>query len=292
MLFRTLGATEIRVSALGLGAGSIGGDDLPEEEVETLLGTALDLGITLFDSARSYGMSEERLGRYLSHRRSEIVISTKGGYGIEAQPDWTGPAVAAGIDEALRAIRTDYLDIFHLHSCPKDVALREDIGLALERAGEAGKVRVVAYSGEGEALSAAVRSSRFGAVQCSVNLFDQANLEAIVPRADHGGVGVIAKRPLANAVWRHATWPEGDHTVYWERMHAMQIDPGPDGWLDLALRFSAFAPGVSSAIVGTNKAAHLAQCAEIIDKGPIEEDLRRRIETSFAVKNRGWTGKV
>lgn len=277
---------------LGLGAGGIGGDDLPESVVEELLLTALDLGITLIDSARSYGLSEERIGRHLSHRRHQIVISTKGGYGVDGEPDWTGAAVTLGIEQALVAMRTDYIDVFHLHSCPKEVSMRDDIALALERARDAGKIRVIGYAGEGDALGAAVRSGRFGAVMCSVNLFDQGTFATLLPRAAHGGVGVIAKRPLANAVWRHRDWPDGEDAEYWERMNAMQLVPGGDGWLDLAVRFSAFTPGVSSAIVGTSSASHLAECARAVERGPIAEDFRLRVEASFATKNRGWAGKV
>jgi aryl-alcohol dehydrogenase-like predicted oxidoreductase len=292
MLVRPLGKTGLSVSALGLGAGGIGDPEMPEEAAEELLHTALDLGITLIDTARSYGSSEERIGRHLSHRRSDFVLSTKGGYGVDGENDWTGAAVGAGIDRALRVMKTEHIDIFHLHSCPKDTAQREDIGLALERAKEAGKIRVIAYSGEGDALAAAVRSSTFGTIQCSVNVFDQANLEDTLLRATHAGIGVIAKRSVANAVWRHLAWPDDDDAEYWERMQAMQLDSWPDGWLDLALRFSTFAPGVSSALVGTAKAAHLVQCAEIVEKGDMERAVRRRIEASFAVKNRGWAGKV
>jgi aryl-alcohol dehydrogenase-like predicted oxidoreductase len=289
---RHLGKTGLEVSALGLGAGSLGGDDLPESAVEELLLTALDLGITFIDSARSYGSSEERIGRYLSPRRHEIVLSTKGGYGVPDERDWTASAVVRGIEEALLVLRTDYIDVFHLHSCPKDVAMRDDVLLALDRAREAGKIRVAGYAGEGDALAAAVRSSRFGAVMCSVNLFDQGSFEALLPRAAHGGVGVIAKRPLANAVWRHRGWPEGEDAEYWERMHAMQLVPGDAGWLDLAARFSVFTPGVSSAVVGTSSASHLVELVEAVEKGPISEDVRLRIEASFATKSRRWAGKV
>ncbi len=277
---------------LGLGAGSLGDPDLAERAVEELFGTALELGVTLVDSARSYGLSEERIGRYLSPHRHEFVLSTKGGYGVLHEADWTGAAVTAGIERALEVLRTDYVDVFHLHSCSREVATREDIALALERAREAGKIRAAGYAGEGDALAWAVRSGLFGVVECSVNLFDQVSLDALLPRAAHGGVGVLAKRPLANAVWRHVGWPDDDQAVYWERMQAMQLVPGPSGWLDLAARFSAFAPGVSSAIVGTSSASHLVQCAEVVERGPLAEDLRLRIEASFATKSRGWVAKV
>jgi aryl-alcohol dehydrogenase-like predicted oxidoreductase len=292
MKLRPLGKTGLEVSALGLGAGVIGDHEVPEEVAKELLFAALDLGVTFIDTAPSYGCSEERIGRYLSSHRGELVLSTKGGYGVEGVPDWTAAVVTAGIEQALRKMKTDVIDVFHLHSCSRDLAIGDDIGQALERAKEAGKIRVIGYSGEGEALAAAVRTERFGAIQCSVSLFDQYNLEDTLLRAVHAGVAVIAKRPLANAVWRHPTWPDDDHAEYWERMHAMQLEPGPEGWLDLALRFSAFTPGVATAIVGTTRASHLRQCAESIEKGDITDDARRRIETSFSVKSRGWKGKI
>jgi len=196
------------------------------------------------------------------------------------------------VERALGTLATDVIDVFLLHSCPKEVALRDDILEALERARDAGKVRVVGYSGDGDALGACVRSGRFAAVECSVNLFDQKNLDASVPSAEARGLGVIAKRPLANAVWRWVSWPEGDDADYWQRMHAMQLRP-PDGeWVDLAVRFSAFAPGVSSAIIGTSNLDHLEQAIDAAERGDLAQDLRNQIATAFAIKDRGWQGKV
>src|SRR4051812_42909541 len=104
---RSFGATGLVVSSLGFGAGHIGGAELDDQAAGRILGAALDFGITLFDTARGYGLSEERIGRHLGYRRDEIVIATKGGYGIEGIPDWTGACIAAGIDAALRRLSTD-----------------------------------------------------------------------------------------------------------------------------------------------------------------------------------------
>src|SRR5277367_4692751 len=127
MVERPFGTTGFRVSAVGLGTGSIGGDDVSEEQVEELLCGALDLGVTLIDTARSYGLAEERIGRHLAHRRGEFVLSTKGGYGAELVDDWTHAAVVRGVERALRTLKTDVIDVFFLHSCPEAVALRDDI---------------------------------------------------------------------------------------------------------------------------------------------------------------------
>jgi aryl-alcohol dehydrogenase-like predicted oxidoreductase len=289
---RPFGNSGLEVSVLGLGAGSIGTEDLADEAVVELLHSALDAGISLIDTARSYGLSEERIGRFLASRRDEFVLSSKGGYGIDGAADWTPEVITRGIECALETMRTDRIDIFHLHSCPRSVAMRDDLLGALERAREAGKIRVAAYAGEGEALAWAVRSGRFGGVQCSVNLFDQNSLEYVLPAAHHRGVGVIAKRPLGNAVWQHHEWPRGEDALYWERMQAMQLDIHPLDWLEIAVRFSAYAPGVASAIVGTGRADHLLRNVELVDKGPLPEAQRLRICAAFQSKDRGWSGHV
>lgn len=86
---RLLGHPGIAVSALGLGCGRLGSTRLEDSAAERLLHAAIDLGITLFDSARSSGLSEERLGRHLGPRRQHVVLSTKLGYGIDGFADWT-----------------------------------------------------------------------------------------------------------------------------------------------------------------------------------------------------------
>lgn len=119
MLHRPFGATGVTVPALGFGAMQIGAPDVSEADAERALNAALDLGVTLIDTARSYGESEARIGRYLSHRRSELVLSTKVGYGVEGVPDWTYECVRRGVDAARARMRTDFIDIVHLHSCDR-----------------------------------------------------------------------------------------------------------------------------------------------------------------------------
>ena len=208
---RPLGRTGLSVSPLGLGTGRLGSADLSESEAERLLHGALDAGITLIDTAPSYGLAEERIGRHLARRRKDVTLSTKGGYGVPGVPDWTGTVITAGIDAALARMRTSWLDIFHLHSCPQEILERGEVIEALEAAVQAGKVRVAAYSGDGAPLAWAVGSGRFGSVQASVNFCDQRILDAELPAAQAAGMGLIAKRALANAPWRFFSRPRGDY---------------------------------------------------------------------------------
>src|SRR3972149_5919751 len=94
MEIRAFGKSGIEVSTLGFGAGHIGGHNFTDAEVSNLLNSVVDIGINLFDTARAYGLSEERIGKHLSHRRNEIIISTKCGYGI------------SGVNEALEFAAT------------------------------------------------------------------------------------------------------------------------------------------------------------------------------------------
>jgi len=289
---RPLGATGLSVSAVGLGAGRIGGPEKPEADVDRLIGRALDLGVTLIDSARSYGLSEERLGRALRGRRERVVLSTKVGYGIAGIPDWTGPCIAAGVDEALQRLRTDRIEIVHLHSCPREVLEGSGVVEALVRAVEAGKVRVAAYSGEGDALLWALRSGVFGAVQCSVSLVDQGALDA-VSEARSKGIGVLAKRPLGNAPWHFESRPaEPDVAEAWDRFRALRLERAALSWPALFARFAAFVPGVSAILPGTANPAHLADVALAVEEGPIEETQLTSLRASFAREGARWLGRV
>jgi len=293
---RAFGKTGLDVSVLGFGAGHIGGAEISEDDAGRLLNEALDLGITLIDTAPSYGVSEERIGRHLAHRRDDFVLSTKGGYGVAGVADWTAEVIARGIDQALMRMKTDRIDVFHLHSCPREVLEHGELLEALARARDAGKIQVAAYSGENEALTWAIESGDFGAVQCSVSLCDQTVLENALPACEASELGVIAKRPIANAAWRFARRPMGDYAeVYWERLRSMSLDTGGMEWLELALRFAAHAPGVASIIVGTRGIAHLRHNAELVAKGPLPARLFHDIRAEYtlrALEAGGWRGQV
>ena len=293
MIKRPFAAQGFDVSALGLGAGQIGDASLSEDHVGTLINAALDMGVNLVDTARGYGLSEERIGRHLAHRRADYILSTKVGYGIPGHADWTYEGTLAGVDEALRLMRTDHIDIVHLHGPSLEVLQRGDVIVALERAREQGKLRVIAFSGENAELEWAVGSGRFGSVECSVNMCDQRSLHGVLRQAAERGMGVIAKRSVANAPWRFAERPYGNYCEeYWHRWKTMAIDTAGLDWQELALRFSAYAAGVSCAIVGTTSLQHLRHNIEQLEKGPLPPDLLQHIVAAFQRHDREWVGQA
>ena len=284
---RPFGSTGLSVSVVGLGAGQVGEADVTEADAAAVLNGALDLGVTLVDTALSYGSSEERIGRHLAHRRDAFVLSSKGGSGVPGVPDWSPASVRAGIEQSLRRTRSDRIDIFFLHSCSLEVLRRGDLQDTLDDAVAAGTVGVAGYSGDNEALAYAAGSGRFGALECSVNVADQANLRRVVGRQP--GPGVIAKRPLANAPWRFAERPVGHYAeLYWERLRALDLDPGDLGWAELALRFSAYAAGVHTAIVGTAQPANLARNVEAAARGPLPADVLAAIDAAWSRVGEDW----
>jgi aryl-alcohol dehydrogenase-like predicted oxidoreductase len=290
---RPLGTTGLAVSVVGFGAGSIGDGSRPEAEIDHLVGVALDAGITLIDTARSYGLSEERLGRALRGRRQQVVLSTKVGYGVPGIADWTGPCIEAGVDAALVRLGTDWIDVVHLHSCDLEVLRRGDVVAALRRTVEAGKVRVAAYSGEGEALQWAVDSGAFGSIQCSVSVVDQAVLDGAVARARSNGLGVLAKRALGNAPWRFAERPAaGDVAEAWERFHALALEPGVLSWAELFTRFTGYAPGVDALLVGTASPAHVMAAVAAIAEGPLDPERVSALRAAFARSGSHWGGRI
>jgi aryl-alcohol dehydrogenase-like predicted oxidoreductase len=290
---REFGATGLEVSAVGLGAGHIGDPAMSEEGVAALLGGAVDAGVTLFDTARSYGESEARLGRHLRHRRAEIVLSTKVGYGVAGHQDWTGACVTRGIDEALARLCTDYLDLVHLHSCPRAVLERGEVVQALVAAVTAGKVRVAGYSGDNDDLAYAVECGAFGAVQTSVSMVDPWSARELVPRAARAGIGIIAKRPLGNAPWRFAAAPAApDLAEYWHRWRALGLALPGDDVAAVALRYTIFHPGVDCAIVGTGRVQHLTAALQAVERGPLEPYQRELIDVAITRCAAGWSGVV
>jgi aryl-alcohol dehydrogenase-like predicted oxidoreductase len=289
---RAYGSTGLQLSALGLGAGQLGDERLSEADAEALLLGALDAGVSFIDTAPSYGVSEQRLGRYLGVRRDQAVISTKLGYGVPGIPDWTGPCITAGVEQALRVLRTDRIDIAHLHSCPRVVLEQGEVVDALAQAKQQGKLRAIAYSGENDDLRYALHSHRFDGLMASLNPFEQRVADEVLPSL--GGLGFIAKRPVANAPWRFAEQPHGDYSEpYWLRMRAVGMaPPGDMPWGEFALRFTLSVPGVASAVVGTGRLAHLIENVGWAVKGPLPSDLVAAWRARFRERDEGWTGQV
>lgn len=292
MLERDYGASGLTVSALGFGAMQVGDPALDDAEAGRILNGVLDLGIRLIDTARSYGLAEERIGRHLARRRDQFVLSTKVGYGVDGVTDWTYEAVARGIDAARDRLATDVIDIVHLHSCSTAVLAGHGVIDALIAALDAGKVHVAAYAGDAEPLAYALADPRLGGVQASVNLCDQEALRWL-PAAQARGLGVLGKRTLAGLAWRAERPPDNaPHAEYWHRFQALRRALGERDWQDLALRYAAFRPGVDACLVGGTSLAHVAANVAALEAGPLPPAEEAAVLQAYAAVGAGWRGVV
>ena len=303
---RRFGRTDMEVAILGFGGAEIGFEKTDQATVEKLINAALDAGLNVIDTAECYIDSEEQIGKAVGHRRKDYFLFTKCGHWAEGSGrgnDWTPNGIRRSLERSLFRLKTDAVDLLQLHSCGLGDLQKGECIDALEKLKKEGKTRYIGYSGDSHAARFAVESGRFDALQTSINLVDQECIELTLPLAKEREMGVIAKRPIANAVWRHEKKPDNDyHTTYWDRLQALGYDfatgdartkEGPDGPAGVALRFTAMQPGVHVLIVGTTKPERWKQNAELLKAGPLSKELEQSIRAKWkATAKEDWTGQT
>jgi len=295
---RQFGKTDMQVSVLGFGGAEIGFERASIEDVGRLLTSALDAGLNVIDTAECYLASEEMIGKAASGRRNEYYLFTKCGH--PDQPgvgDWRPESLLGTITRSLTRLNTDRVDLIHLHSCSEDELRKGDVIAALQKAREKGYTRYIGYSGDGRAARYAVVCGAFDSLQTSVNIADQESLEMTLPLARKAQMGVIAKRPIANAAWRTAQAPSNEyHRPYWERLRKLDYDflkgDAREG-VSIALRFTLSVPGIHTAIVGTKNPNRWHENAQLLNVGPLPERQIEAIRARWqAVAASDWVGQT
>lgn len=292
---RALGNTGMNVTVLGYGGAEIGYRGVPEETVERLINGALDAGLNIIDTAECYVDSEEKIGKVASRRRNEYFLFTKCGHDKDGD-HWNPKKMAEQIDRSLKRLQTDRVDLLQLHSCTAEQLRQGDVIEVIQRARDAGKTRFIGYSGDGQAALHAVESGVFDTLQISVSIADQEALDLVLPTAKARGIGVIAKRPIANAIWNESSKPGEYYQPYWERLHQLdydflRADSGQD--VATALRFTLSVEGVHTAIVGTTKPERWKQNAELLRDGPLDSQRYNAIRSRWrSVAAPDWVGQI
>jgi len=204
MEFRQFGRTGLKVSAIGFGCWEIGGTygHVDEIQFHRAVHAAVDTGITCFDTAEAYGMgvSEEALARALAGRRNGVVIATKFGVGYEEMPnrrDSSRARVLASIDNSLKRLRTDHIDIYFVHWPDPNTPLEETMA-ALDEIERQGKVRYIGVSNfRLSQIEEAMRLRRVDVVQYAWNMFDRRMRAEIFPYCAAQQIAVMAYGSLA-----------------------------------------------------------------------------------------------
>jgi aryl-alcohol dehydrogenase-like predicted oxidoreductase len=303
---RKFGKTGLNISILGYGCAPAAFLASEQAQLAGMVNGLLDQGLNLIDTATMYPGSEEFIGNHLSGRRKDYVLVSKVGATKAADTSgapWSEELVTTSIDRGLKLMKTDVIDVMLLHSCDLATLQKGEALAALVKAREAGKIRHVGYSGDNEAAGHACTLPDVAVVETSINYVDQVNIDKVLVPARANSVGIIVKRPVANAAWLGSAGRSGIYVNYTreyvKRHAAMRLDPAEfgfagDQWAEFALRFAISFPEVSTAIVGTTNPANAAANLAIVKKGPLSDDVIERVRAKFQ-KTEGastWTGQT
>jgi aryl-alcohol dehydrogenase-like predicted oxidoreductase len=290
---RQLGRTGLEVTALGYGAMELRGAprarDITEAQAETILNKVLDAGINYIDTSIDYGLSEERIGRYISHRRSEYYLAGKCGCLVGAPPAprgqrnahvFTRDNVVAGVEQSLTRMKTDYLDVVQFHSSPSRQTLEEHGALdALLELKAVGKVRFVGMSGTLPHLTEHIAMGVFEVFQIPYSAVEREH-EAAIAAAAQKGAGIVIRGGAAKGaptIGKRAG-------LQWERWRQAHLDDLLDGMtpMEFILRFTFTNPDLDTTIVGTINPAHLQTNPDILAQGPLPPDLYEEAKRRLA----------
>ncbi len=294
IMTRTLGGTGADVTILSYGAmelrGQPRGPEIADEDAGRLLNAVLDGGINLIDTSPDYGRSEELIGAYLGHRRGEFFLASKCGCPLalpaDTPPpyphDYTPGNVRADVEQSLRRLRTDYLDLVQVHMSPSQATLEEHRTVETLRDLQAeGKLRFIGMSGILPNLPDHLAMGVFDVFQIPYSAV-QRDHEDLIAEAAGAGAGTLIRGGAARGAasedknWRARPLGQdpGVGQRNWETSGVADLlsEAGMSN-MEFVLRFTLSHPGLSTTIVGTSNPAHLASNIAIAERGPLPADL-------------------
>jgi aryl-alcohol dehydrogenase-like predicted oxidoreductase len=289
---RKLGRTGMEVTQLGFGAMEIrgpriwSGRPVTDSEADRILNTVLDAGINFIDTAYDYGLSEEYIGRFISHRRSEYFLATKCGCTVVNAGDhddtphvWTRENLMHNIDESLRRMKTDYVDLMQLHN--PSVEQTEEGGLVevLKEIKASGKVRWMGISSTFPHITNYIEMGVFDSFQIPYSALERDH-ENIISRAAQAGAGIIIRGGVGRGE-PGVGLGTVDRWTAWEKAKLDDLLVDGESRTAFLLRFTLSHPDMTTTIVGTKKPEHLADNLRIVQKGALPagvyEEAKRRL---------------
>ncbi|KPC64664.1 aldo/keto reductase [Streptomyces chattanoogensis] len=306
MRYLSMGTSGLQVSAVGLGCNDLG-RSVGLDQARTVISAALDSGITLFDTADVYGDSESVLGECLQGQREEVVLATK--FGHQKLGMGYGPAAGAkggrtyirrAVEASLRRLRTDYIDLYQIHTPDPHTPIEETLTALTELVRE-GKVRYIGNSNfAGWQIAEAACTSRsrglepFISAQNRWSLLNRDIENEVVPAARRFGLGVLPYFPLSNGlltgkVRRGKAIPEGTriaesaYQVTEERLDTVEAliawgMKNGRSLLEIAIGCLAALPGCSSVIAGAKQPGQVRANAAAGEWIPTAQELREVLE--------------
>jgi uncharacterized protein len=240
MPMRTLGRTGLKVSALGFGSGPLGHSFQPQDVFDRIVGEALDLGVNYIDTATNYDVSEERLGPIVKRNRKRIVLATKTRGRNKAEALKT-------LEDSLRLLQTDYVDVAHLHNIPyQDTTRLMDENSPLRGLQEAKKRGWIRYTGitahyRVPRVPTALETGEFDVIMVPLNYVDQhiyAFNARVLPLARRHRMGIAGMKVLG-----------GPSRFSYRNPTPCQI---PKDRIEHAIRWTLGVSGLATAVIGFN----------------------------------------
>jgi aryl-alcohol dehydrogenase-like predicted oxidoreductase len=299
-----LGRTGLPVTKLGYGSMELRGPDdgraldVPPADADRLLNGVLDAGINYIDTSPDYGVAEEHIGRAISHRRDEFFLASKCGCPVSTRPGgsrehvFTRANIRAGVEQSLRRMKTDRLDVVQFHHNPSRAILEEhdSIGELEDLRGE-GKARFLGISGTHPNLADHIAMDVFDVFQIPYSALEREHEDAISAAAD-SGAGVVIRGGVARGI------PDPEAPRYGRmsedyrdrlklrkaRLEQATFDDLLDGMttMEFLLRFTLSHPSMATTIVGTANLEHLAANVAAAQDGPLPADVYEAARERFS----------
>jgi len=298
---RTLGRTGLPVTVLGYGAMELRGPahwrkrDIPESQASTVLNGLLDAGINFVDTSIDYGMSEDLIGKFISDRRSEYFLASKCGCVVDAPQavsreqrtphDFSRSNIRQGVENSLKRLKTDYLDLLQIHATPSKQMLEDNDSLQeMSDLKQEGKVRFIGMSGTLPNLRDHIAMGVFDSFQIPYSALEREH-EDLITQAEQSGAGIVIRGGVAKGD------PDGgglggDPWQFWQKAGMDDLLNGmtPTQFL---LRFTISHPHMHTTIVGTANPDHLADNVKVAAMGPLSagvyEEAKRRLANAGVV---------
>ena len=300
---RTLGRTGMDVTVLGYGAmelrGYPRGREISEDDAGKVLNAVLDMGINFIDTSVDYGASEERIGRHIAHRRNEYFLASKCGCLVGWEPDpgqdrggphvYTKANIEEGVEQSLRRLNTDHLDLLQVHMTPSRQTLEENGVVETMRELQAqGKIRFLGMSGTIPNLADHIEMDAFDAFQIPYSAAQREH-ESLVGAAADAGAGTIIRGGAARGApggAERAARRNPELLDTWEKADLDGLLEEGQSRMEFVIRFTQTHPGMHTNIAGTINPEHLRANVEAAAKGPLPPDVyaeaKRRLDAAGA----------
>jgi aryl-alcohol dehydrogenase-like predicted oxidoreductase len=293
---RNLGKTGYQATFLGFGALEIGRNwglgkgsevERPSEEVAgQVLNTVLDLGINLIDTASAYHASEQRIGKFIAHRRKEYILASKcGEHSNEPHTyyDFSYKAVKDSIDQSLSLLKTDCIDLMQIHFGPNPGKVLDDgeTVAAMKDAQQEGKIKLLGASTGGDIARRCIESGDFDVMQLDYSLLSRRD-EVLVNLCGERGIGVLIRGGLAYGrltprVVPHLTELEPNTRAKITVLFNL-VDGEPDLLIALALKFLYRNPNVTSVLAGSKNIEHIKKNIQLLHLSMDESLIEQAIQ--------------